>query len=104
MAASKALMTHLIRLGHREIAHLTVSPLQMPYQDRLNGYISALEEHKIPVDNELISYGEPAIKGGYDQMWTLLAKQKKFTAVFAAGDTMAIGAIESIKRSGTACS
>ena len=81
MAASKALMTHLIRLGHREIAHLTVSPLQMPYQDRLNGYISALEEHKIPVDNELISYGEPAIKGGYDQMWTLLAKQKKFTSL-----------------------
>ena len=100
MAASKALMTHLIRLGHREIAHLTVSPLQMPYQDRLNGYISALEEHKIPVDNELISYGEPAIKGGYDQMWTLLAKQKKFTAVFAAGDTMAIGAMKALKDQG----
>ena len=48
MAASKALMTHLIRLGHREIAHLTVSPLQMPYQDRLNGYISALEERQPP--------------------------------------------------------
>jgi len=100
MAGSKALMTHLIRLGHREIAHLTVSPLQMPYQDRLNGYISALEEHKIPVDNELISYGEPAIKGGYDQMWTLLAKQKKFTAVFAAGDTMAIGAMKALKDQG----
>ena len=100
MSASKALMTHLIRLGHREIAHLTVSPLQMPYQDRLNGYISALEEHKIPVDNELISYGEPAIKGGYDQMWTLLAKQKKFTAVFAAGDTMAIGAMKALKDQG----
>ncbi|MEI3282696.1 MAG: substrate-binding domain-containing protein [Enterocloster sp.] len=69
----------------------------MPYQDCLNGYISALEEHKIPVDNELISYGEPAIKGGYDQMWTLLAKQKKFTAVFAAGDTMAIGAMKALK-------
>lgn len=68
-------MTHLIRLGHRDIAHLTVSPLQIPYQDRLNGYISALEDN-IPVDNELIGYGEPAIKGGYDQMWTLLTKQK----------------------------
>ena len=100
MAGSKTPMTHLDLLGHREIAHLTVSPLQMPYQDRLNGYISALEEHKIPVDNELISYGEPAIKGGYDQMWTLLAKQKKFTAVFAAGDTMAIGAMKALKDQG----
>lgn len=100
ISASKALMTHLIRLGHRNIAHLTVSPMQIPYQDRLNGYVSALEEHNIPVDSELISYGEPAIKGGYDQMWTLLAKQKKFTAVFAAGDTIAIGAMKALKDQG----
>lgn len=100
MAASKALMTHLIRLGHRNIAHLTVSPMQIPYQDRLKSYISVLEEHNIPVDNELISYGEPSIKGGYDQMWTLLSKQKNITAVFAAGDTMAIGAMKALKDQG----
>lgn len=100
MAASKALMTHLIRLGHRNIAHLTVSPMQLPYQDRLKSYISVLEEHNIPIDNELISYGEPSIKGGYDQMWTLLSKQKNITAVFAAGDTMAIGAMKALKDQG----
>lgn len=99
-AASRALMTHLIRLGHRSIAHLTVSPMQTPYQDRLNSYISVLEEYNIPVDNELISYGESSIQGGYDQMWTLLAKQKKITAVFAAGDTMAIGAMKALKDQG----
>ncbi|MFR3752565.1 MAG: substrate-binding domain-containing protein [Enterocloster sp.] len=33
-------------------------------------------------------------------MWTLLAKQKKFTAVFAAGDTMAIGAMKALKDQG----
>lgn len=99
-AAAKALMTHLIRLGHRSIAHLTAASKQAPYQDRLNSYISVLKEHNIPVDNELISFGEASIKGGYDQMWSLLAKQKKFTAVFAAGDTMAIGAMKALKNQG----
>lgn len=99
-AASKALMTHLVRLGHRNIAHISADPKQSPYQDRLNSYISVLEEHNIPVDNELISYGEPSIKGGYDQMWSLLAKKKTITAVFAAGDTMAIGAMKALKDQG----
>jgi len=100
VAASKALMTHLIRLGHSNIAHITVSTMQLPYQDRLNSYISVLKEHNIPVDQELISYGKPTITGGYDQMWTMLARQKKFTAVFAAGDTMAIGAMKALKDQG----
>lgn len=100
IAASKALMTHLIRLGHRHIAHITASPNQIPYQDRLNSYREILQEHKIKVDEELISFGEPSIRGGYDQMWNLLAKQKEITAVFAAGDTMAIGAIKALKDQG----
>lgn len=99
-AATRALMTHLLRLGHRDIAHITVSQTQMPYQDRLNSYRAILEEHNIPVDEELISYGEPTIEGGYEQMWALLAKQKKITAVFAAGDTMALGAMKALKEQG----
>lgn len=100
VAASRALMTHLLRLGHRHIAHITASPVQLPYQDRLNSYTSMLEEYNIPVDPELISYGEPTITGGYNQMWMLLARQKKITAVFAAGDTMAIGAMKALKDQG----
>lgn len=100
VAASKALMAHLIRLGHRNIAHLTVSPMLIPYQDRLNSYIAVLKENSIPFDKDLISYGESTIQGGYDQMWTLLSMRKKITAVFAAGDTMAIGAIKALQDQG----
>lgn len=96
-AASKALMTHLIRLGHRDIAHITASYTQLPYLDRLNSYKAVLNDHDIPVDNDLIGCGEPTIMGGYEQMHALLAKGKKITAVFAAGDTMAIGAIKALK-------
>lgn len=99
-AAAKALMTHLIRLGHSNIAHITVAPAQLLYLDRLNSYRSALTERGIAVDEDLISYGEPTINGGYNQMRTLLAKHKKITAVFASGDTMAIGAIKALKDQG----
>lgn len=100
VAAAKALMTHLIRLGHHNIAHITASPSQSPYQDRLNSYIATLEEHDIPVDNELICYGEPTITGGFEQMSSLLAKGKPITAVFASGDIMAIGAMKALKKQG----
>ena len=100
IAASKALMTHLVRLGHCHIAHITAAPDQIPYQDRLNGYREVLLEHNIKIDEELISFGEPGILGGYNQMWHLLAKQKEITAVFAAGDTMAIGAIKALRDQG----
>jgi len=59
-----------------------------------------LKEHNISVDNELICYGEPTIMGGYEQMSALLAKKKPVTAVFAAGDIMAIGAMKALKDHG----
>lgn len=99
-AASKAIMQHLIRLGHRQIAHITATPTQLPYKDRLDSYLSVLEEYHIPVDEDLISYGEPTIEGGYIQTRVLLANQKNFTALFAAGDTMAIGAIKALNEYG----
>lgn len=100
VAATKAMMTHLIRMEHRNIAHMTSSLPLLPYQDRLNSYMDTLKEHGIPVDMELVSYGEPTIQGGYDQMEALLAKGKPITAVFSAGDTMAIGAIKALKKNG----
>ena len=100
IAATRALMTHLIRLGHRKIAHITVSPMQVPYLDRLNAYIDILQEYDIPVEDELICYGSPTIQGGYDQMLSLLSREKSFTAVFAAGDTMAFGAMKALRDHG----
>lgn len=99
-AAAKAMMMHLIRMGHRNIAHITSSLPLLLYQDRLNSYINTLKEHDIPVDMEMVRYGEPTIQGGYEQMESLLAKGNPITAVFAAGDTMAIGAIRALKKNG----
>lgn len=99
-AAAKAMMTHLIRIGYRNIAHITSSASLLLYQDRLNSYINTLKEHDIPVDMELVRFGDSTIQGGYEQMESLLATGKPINAVFAAGDTMAIGAIKALKKNG----
>lgn len=99
-AAARAMMMHLIRLGHREIAYITTSTALLLYQERLDSYQKTLQECGIPVDQDLIRYGEPTITGGFEQAEALLATGKRFTAIFAAGDTMALGAIKALKKNG----
>ncbi|MFR8547838.1 MAG: substrate-binding domain-containing protein [Lachnospiraceae bacterium] len=91
---------HLIQLGHKQIAHIAGPPTIPLYKDRLNGYISALTKHNIPIDLEMVSFGESSIQHGYDGMKNLLESGKSFSAVFTAGDIMAVGAIKAIKDAG----
>lgn len=100
ICAAEAITNHLISLGHTHIAHITSQPGILLYRDRFNGYISALAKHNLSIDLELVRYGVPSIQGGYDQMNSLLSLNKPISAVFAAGDVMAVGAIKALKASG----
>lgn len=100
ISAATAITCHLIQLGHTKIAHITGQPTSLLYRDRFNGYISALANHGIPIDLELVRYGESSIQSGYEQMNALLDLGKPVTAVFAAGDVMAVGAIKALKDAG----
>jgi len=66
----------------------------------MNGYFKALAENDLPIDLELVKYDTPSIEGGKRQMELLLELKKPITAVFAAGDTMAIGALKALKAAG----
>lgn len=100
VAAARAVMKHLLRMGHRRIAHITASSSLTVYQDRLDSYRDSLAEQGIPVDPGLICRGEASIRGGYEQMERLLSAGTVFEAVFCAGDTMAMGAVKSLKQHG----
>ena len=100
ISAASAITEHLIRLGHTKIAHITGQPTSLLYRDRFNGYISALAAHQIAIDLELVRYGASSIQSGYDQMTFLLDLDQSITAVFAAGDVMAVGAIRALKDAG----
>jgi LacI family transcriptional regulator len=86
---------HLIRLGHTRIATIT-GPLSMASgENRLAGYCQALEAHHIPVHEALIVEGDFTEGSGVMGMQHLLSASP--TAVFAASDTMAIGALKAIR-------
>jgi LacI family transcriptional regulator len=89
---------HLIRLGHRRIATIS-GPLNMyGAQDRLAGYRQALEAHRMPVEDTLIFEGDYTEGSGSAGARRLLSASP--TAIFAASDSMAIGALKAIRAAG----
>lgn len=98
--AAEAITRHLIRIGHRKIAHITGNPELSVYKERMEGFLSALRKSGIEPDPGLICSGEAGMSGGYEQMDLLLSSGKECTAVVAAGDTMAIGAIHALRKRG----
>lgn len=95
VAGARMAVEHLIRLGHERIATIT-GPLNMTAgQDRLEGYQIALEAHHIPVRQELIVEGDFTEDGGKAGSRHLLSA--KPTAIFAANDSMAIGALKALR-------
>ena len=89
---------HLIRLGHTRIATIS-GPLDMtPGQDRLDGFREVMSTHRLAVPEGLVIEGDFTEAGGRAAMMRLLSEGP--TAVFAASDSMAIGAIKAIRAAG----
>jgi len=84
---------HLIQQGHQRIAIVCSTHQISDAADRLQGYLDALQEHGIAVDEKLIAYGEPDEIGGEQAMTELLGRGKHFTAVTCYNDSMAAGAL-----------
>ena len=92
---------HLISLGHRRIALITnASQAYTASADRLTGYREALEEAGLAYDESLVRYGNMTPHGGDDAMTDLLTTGERPTAVFIASDTVALGALQAIRRLG----
>ncbi len=93
--ASRDIVNHLIARGHRLIAHLG-SPRPNSGRLRYEGYAQALQEHGLTPHPDLVTEGPWTQTGGYAAMNTLLQRRPLPTAVFAANDLMAIGAMLAI--------
>ena len=69
-------------------------------KERLQGYRDALAEAGLPVDPALIQMGNFHVEGGYTAVQALLKLPNRVTAIFAANDLMAIGALRGIAARG----
>ena len=98
--ASREVVDHLIQLGHTRIAHISGPLNRLIYQDRLRGYYSALERANIEVDESIVFRGDYTYESGYKLANEIMALESPVSAIFAATDDMAAGAIKAIRASG----
>jgi LacI family transcriptional regulator, galactose operon repressor len=91
---------HLILLGHRRIAHVTGAATLGISKERRAGYADALEKAGIEVDSAYITVGTFTEDGGYRAARLLLEVEPRPTAIFAANDLTAVGAINAIVERG----
>jgi LacI family transcriptional regulator len=98
VTGAKSMIEYLIGLGHRRIGTVTGPLKAIAGQDRLEGYRQALAQGGIPYDEALVAEGDFTEGSGFCAMEQLL--QAKPTAVFAASDTMAIGAMQALVKAG----
>lgn len=91
---------HLISLGHRRIAHLQGNSDVMTSKPRLQGYRDALDEANI--GESLVLDAGFDWRGGYEAGRRLLEMpdSKRPTAVFAANDLCAEGAMRAFREAG----
>lgn len=90
---------YLIKLNHKNIAHITGDMEKFSSVERLQGYKQALTDYNIPIQNNLIVKGAFLESSGYNLTKKLILKQKP-TAIFLGDDIMAIGAMKAIKELG----
>lgn len=92
--------SHLLRLGHRRILHVSGLMHNQAFVDRYSGYCAALEEAGLEPDPAMLVDGDFSQLGAYRAVRAALAAGTEFSAVFAASDEMATGVITALLDSG----
>ncbi|MDQ3655003.1 MAG: LacI family transcriptional regulator [Chloroflexota bacterium] len=91
---------HLAERGHTRIATIMGQIGTPPRERRYLGYLEGLARYGIPPDPDLAHDGDFTEQSGYQAMRDLLALSERPTAVFAANDLMATGAMLAIRHAG----
>ncbi|WML58053.1 LacI family DNA-binding transcriptional regulator [Neobacillus sp. PS2-9] len=91
---------YLIELGHERIGCIT-GPLDVVLsRDRLKGFYQAMAQCNLTVEPVLVQEGDFTFESGFNLMMKFFALGVLPTAVFAANDEMAMGAIRAVKSKG----
>ncbi len=92
---------HLVEIGRRAIAFLGDASDHAPeFQDRYTGLCRALRAADIVPDAALQRDAISSEASGYAAAQSLLAGRKRFDAIFAASDLIAIGAMRALSEAG----
>ncbi|MDC1226488.1 LacI family transcriptional regulator [Algibacter sp.] len=90
---------HLINIGKKRIAIIKEREFSYTSEKRYNGYLRALKDHNIEVDEKLIiSVDDISIEQGKRMTNHLLSIKKRPDAIFTITDSAAVGVIQTLKK------
>jgi LacI family transcriptional regulator len=94
------LTNHLIEKGHRRIVEIMGPPNFSTTEERSAGHRKALADAGIEADPRLAVHGDFTRDGGYEATRSMLTSGVAFTAIYAANDQMAVGALAALREAG----
>jgi LacI family transcriptional regulator len=97
---ARRLTEHLLSLGHRRVGILTGPAGVSVSRERVAGYRMALAAAGIAIDEALIQYDSFTVDGGDRMTRAMLALPTRPTALFAANNFIAVGAMRALHRAG----
>ncbi|MEP7729273.1 LacI family DNA-binding transcriptional regulator [Marinomonas primoryensis] len=93
---AKLAVNHLIKLGHKKIAHIGfASSVFASVHSREKGWFSALEEAGL-VQYAIKEFANLSADSGYQACQRLLQKKASFSAIFVGNDTVAFGVLKAL--------
>jgi LacI family transcriptional regulator len=101
MGGTRLVVHHLAALGHRMVAFVCGPSHNADAAARLRGYRTAMRAAGLTVDESFVLRGDFTEQGGWQAARELIASDgPRPTALFAANDAMAVGALLALHEAG----
>jgi LacI family transcriptional regulator len=98
---ARLVVQHLVALGHRRIAFITGPTHNADAQARLRGYRAAMRAAGLPVDDAPVERGDFTEESGWRAAHAIVGQAgDRPTALFAANDASAVGALAALREAG----
>ena len=91
---------HLIKQGRKNIIHVTCDMNYDVGLERLNGFVQAMHDHKMPLGPDSILYADHFERVAYQQMKKRLSEGTRPDACFAGADKPAFGVLRAAAEAG----
>lgn len=94
-------LNHFFELGHKKIGYIHSNIVTSNYEERYNAFLSYFSNAEIDVEPPTIYHVTPSLNGAYEKILTIIKNGNELpTALLAANDTLAFGAMKAIKENG----
>ena len=97
---ARMMTAHLVGLGHRTIGLIAGPPRFPPSTERTKGYRRGLRDAGLAPEAALVASGQFTEDGAARAAIELLERRPDITALFAANDVMAFGALRALRERG----